>query len=1191
MGDYGKLSNFNPEANFNLVRFGSNTPITEMELNESQLILQNQLKTLTQNMWGDCKFFNGGTINLDTSNNNFSVKNQRLNIMGNDLLISKLDIALPYYNTAYLKVWEQDVDKDTVLKLHGNQQETRTVPNTLLDPRLEGIETARRRQLQYDIVKEIPDAKFNNQVTPIKVGKDANRDYNNDVNVEAELFEIYGETYQNPLNLADIRSLGDLQEDGTYKVDIVASGKTILDLSLVNTMDDINDVTGLNTNNKINLITNNYIGVLPNTSYTISAESTSTYATMYEYDKDYKFLGMMGSCPLKGTRNFVTKATTKFIRLKYQGTNKLTYIQIVEGTIATPSEEYITTKTPIYLPCPLERVGDVADKLYYDKPTKKWVICKKDLDYAFSGNENLNSSTSSNGTYVVEVAFNDAIVQSLDVIGVMCNKLKSITANTQYSQNVLNSVAISTSKKIKFILQGVTDSATAKAWFTSNKPLIKYQLATPKIIELSEEMQTQLNALVNQEVNSVSGLKYETDNGAIECKDTRNGVIEDVQLVGRTFNNLWGSKSSDFVLTAQASFNDTTKCVECTTTTNAFSNFFTKNLSCFKPNTDYTIICNILESTLPPTDAVWVTGIGTYNDSAFIDNWKMVDVKPGVQIKKMRTKASFDENKDKLTGIRGYIHNDSGTVGSRVKLQVIVLEGDIPNPPSKFISGLQSVGDDVDNIIVSSVKSSGNLFEVNKIPIKVEDANSLLTMEGNVITIKGKKEPSVEAITQVHPSIIKSGVYLEKDKKYTIEFKSDAPYGNIQGTDTVEMYWMRNGVSSIVGEYFGVGNKKITITCNITGMYYPRFDVNKGDATHKFWDIQVKLETSNPEYEAYEGDKKPQMYKDPVTNEILPIPSLPGIWEGSNVVVADTTKRHSDGKLYWHKRLNKVILNGTETWNILNDTPNFRCWTSLNIKPQSWTNYSKPLINTFTSVLESSFAYGNNHMAVDSNKNLVLGIDLTKLETPNIAGLTKWLQSNNITVVYQTEKEEVYEVIEDPISTFEGDTLVSVDGGAITPRMKFSGLKEDKGIEFNFDPKGYVTVSDDKGIQASQLSYKCYFNRPVIHDNSLQNKPIAYIPLAKREGDTIKDLRLFNDVINYKSQDKDFTTGKYKEVITNRGNGTLNSKSVLKNQDPQGNYTELNISYYDALGMYVTRVERYKLTYDIEGELIGKELI
>lgn len=101
---------------------------------------------------------------------------------------------------------------------------------------------------------------------------------------------------------------------------------------------------------------------------------------------------------------------------------------------------------------------------------------------------------------------------------------------------------------------------------------------------------------------------------------------------------------------------------------------------------------------------------------------------------------------------------------------------------------------------------------------------------------------------------------------------------------------------------------------------------------------------------------------------------------------------------------------------------------------------------------------------------------------------------------------------------------------------------------------------------------------------------IVCIPIATRTSEGLKDLRLFS-TLNYNSINKDNATGKYQEVVSKRTNGSVYTKSYLLNKDPQGNYTELKVDYYDSLGTSIVQTERFRLGYDLDGELISKELI
>lgn len=225
MGDYAKISNFNPDANFSLVRFGGDTPITELELNETQMLLSHRIKALTQSVIGD-RFLEGGTIALNTETNEFIVRNQALINEGRNIYVTVLKGILNSDETIYLDVYEKEITKDSEIKLHGNTQETSTVSNTLLDPRLEGIETARRMQICYDLVKEVSRVELTSTDPIVNIGGATNK---SKLGVNSKLLQIEGNSYQHPDNL-DIDFVG-TPIDGKYVIDITTTGDNLFKLN------------------------------------------------------------------------------------------------------------------------------------------------------------------------------------------------------------------------------------------------------------------------------------------------------------------------------------------------------------------------------------------------------------------------------------------------------------------------------------------------------------------------------------------------------------------------------------------------------------------------------------------------------------------------------------------------------------------------------------------------------------------------------------------------------------------------------------------------------------------------------------------------------------------------------------------------------------------------------------------------
>nr|MCM0166528.1 hypothetical protein [Paeniclostridium ghonii] len=68
-----------------------------------------------------------------------------------------------------------------------------------------------------------------------------------------------------------------------------------------------------------------------------------------------------------------------------------------------------------------------------------------------------------------------------------------------------------------------------------------------------------------------------------------------------------------------------------------------------------------------------------------------------------------------------------------------------------------------------------------------------------------------------------------------------------------------------------------------------------------------------------------------------------------------------------------------------------------------------------------------------TSSNTGIRILKSRLETQDIAGFKKWLQTNNVTVIYQLAKEQVYEVNPLDLESFESETMISIDSGVVAP--------------------------------------------------------------------------------------------------------------------------------------------------------------
>ena len=94
--------------------------------------------------------------------------------------------------------------------------------------------------------------------------------------------------------------------------------------------------------------------------------------------------------------------------------------------------------------------------------------------------------------------------------------------------------------------------------------------------------------------------------------------------------------------------------------------------------------------------------------------------------------------------------------------------------------------------------------------------------------------------------------YLEAGKTYTVSFESDGEGGGTAGTDTVQIWLLKDKAYAYK---YAFSSKVMTVTPEASGYYYLRVDVNKNATTHSFWNIQIEEGNTATSYEPYvEGD-------------------------------------------------------------------------------------------------------------------------------------------------------------------------------------------------------------------------------------------------------------------------------------------------------------------------------------------------
>ena len=882
--------------------------------------------------------------------------------------------------------------------------------------------------------------------------------------------EILGNTVQDPNNLVDIKSVGVLQEDGTYKMSISSCGKNLFNPFSSNIEYALhggihNKVTCVikkdgtiiiksNNNSNVNsdwgYIEFKNIKVTPNKSYTIHPNATVIKGNVcvFVFDSNNTKLFEIPNT----SKTFIPTTKHITIRLYVQTTTLYTDAeihykpQLEEGTVATPYEPYQGNKCDILLPCQLEKVGDVSDRLYYDDVEKAWCIEKNIGNVVLNGSErtgvfNTNATLTN---YIQIIHPGMKLVNNTPIIlSTFKNENYSSSKDYEYGYSwVINGESCIYLNFLKS--KGNTDSEF-KTWLSQNPTLVKYQLATPQKIVLPLDVQIQLNSffgtthiymesgevegtikckipkslgatvqslnnktdILSDRIEAIEGLKdsqnmkYETDKGYLVCKETKNGVIDDLKIEGKTLVNLWDinkmkKASSISVNDNYVTVNADGSWIDC------HPAYTAGKVPMLKPNTEYTVIAHIKNNTL---DSYMSLNVDNANRSPFTRNVTIEQGFTGYYICKLTTKTDLS-NSD--TSLRCQIGSQC-TEGT-VVFNCIVLEGDHTQNPPSYFEGLMSVGEDIDKIEVLSRKEDGNLFDKESIHL-----NKFLQTNGDETSIEGW-------------------------------FVSDY----IKVADTCYIKGLINNASSNLARICVYDQNKtfkkllsqpLNTTLNISQYIENEDYIKITEKIEQVDDIIVcKNEISN---QIYQSDKKQILFYNE-NGELEPVTELHE-W--------DSIEKHSDNKWYYHKRSGKVVLNGSENWIIDNDaiketSLHFRLnGASYNLKPTNDNYSSAELICDKFTPRNADFVWCTNTqnpngvyegIAINTSSFICVRVLKSKLSTQDVEGFKQWLQANNVTVVYQLAKEEVYELAPLHLDSYANETLILCNSGAISPKMEFS---------------------------------------------------------------------------------------------------------------------------------------------------------
>ena len=211
-----------------------------------------------------------------------------------------------------------------------------------------------------------------------------------------EEIEIFGNTVQDLNNLEDIQSVGDLYVDESGNPILDSQGMEQYKINFISNNGNLFDEKWVeHPNISYKIQSKNYIKVDDNLTY-ITNNMNIWYSELgYRsliaqcYDENFTYLGHV-LIYASGYRPFTLIKGTKYIKFDLDGDmdnlDKI-YCQLNIGTKLNQYTPYQQKKIEVLLPTQLQKVGDVADRLYWDNNKRKYVIEKNIGNITLTGNE------------------------------------------------------------------------------------------------------------------------------------------------------------------------------------------------------------------------------------------------------------------------------------------------------------------------------------------------------------------------------------------------------------------------------------------------------------------------------------------------------------------------------------------------------------------------------------------------------------------------------------------------------------------------------------------------------------------------------------------------------------------------------------------------------------------------------------
>lgn len=893
--------------------------------------------------------------------------------------------------------------------------------------------------------------------------------------------EMFGNTIQSASNLADIRSVGDKVEgQELYEIPVLSCGRNLINPNIKFKDNLMLDSSGNEISTSNNATSIDYINVegITKLKYSNSVHGYNGVA-IARYDKNKVFItksyvkssgtpAEVGDVPLEENAKYI-RITLYTPHTNIKGF--IDYGQLEEGTVATPYEPYQEDILTILSPVQLEKVGDVRDKII--EKDRVWGVEKCVVDFSKIP-KIWGARTNDSGLLTFECnipkPYGDVDGNKLQII---CSKLVGKDYNTlynnpamegigikNYNNNLVVRINISPTKLISQDINGITkylDDAILKTIYNTpqfiplphsqqvklrtfaNKTNISFlteiegtiEAQVPKSLGATVNTHTEQINDLNKELDRVKKLEESTvstvttESGFTTVEATNNGYFEDVKLEGKTLVNIHPKVTPDFSVSDRDNpkYNVTKKkgYIKVTgsdleATSYRYINMGRVNFEILKPNTTYTVVFTKFRGSSSKIT------IQNGNSQHPIVKGGAVNAQDNKLLYTFVTTETLVKSEQIL-----YLWVDPKSTTVDIEAEnPMIFEGDLTaNPPIGYIEGLKSVGQDVEEVSVESVNE--NLIKLNSKIINQKGITYELKDDGSIIA-----NGTATGLSEIYLPVLGSDkidmkIFNEKtvtlsgcpkdggSNKYRLGIVSNEPaWKNIND--------IGNGCSCVITSKDG---NEWTIRLTI----YSGQTVNNLVFLPK---LQFGSNVSN--YQRQNLDKKRLLYYNEETQT----------WEKPILRQGDSIEKHANGKYYYHQRSGEVVFDGSENWNNDKNSSTMSPETyrqsiqfnAIDIPSASFDTKTSPNIISDllpTVVFGDVYSYNRIGISISGTDSIATHIIINNNFT-DVTELKQWLQTNNLTVVYQLAEEKVYECTNIDLITYANETNYIVESGVLSPK-------------------------------------------------------------------------------------------------------------------------------------------------------------